>query len=701
MPFHKFDKIGIVLLCTSWSILAQWTPTDGPYGASINALGVDGTTIIAGTNLGGVYLSEDGGNTWHTINNGMKNKSVRAVMAADGVLFAGIANILGTGTIVRSNDNGNSWMDVFSGRNSNAVYNFLEVGSMLFATLYGAGIFRSADTGQTWTGINEGLPNFSADPIVEHKGNLYAGVGQDVYCSSDSGASWQQLSTGKVNSRISALAVAADTITVGSFSFGLFTLVRADTIWTYTDSALTGMHITRLLYAGGKLFAGTDRNGMFVSSDRGISWSTFNNESINSRISALAVNKDSLIAGTEKGVYMSSWNSPAWKPTNTGFSNTGVIKIAVSGDTLIAATYLNGIQRSPDNGGSWAAVNDGLPDAIFTDVFFYGGILYAGSLGRGLYRSNDYGESWKQVTALPDTIEVRFIFTSNEFLVVMTMDGVIYRSTDNGGTWRKVVQYAISGKLNSYYVDDSIIFIGNIYGTLARSTDCGLTWKRMQADSIKTNVSAITGVGGRVIAGTIGFGIFYSDDNGITWQQIYKNPVGRYTGFVSTAKIGDTIFAASEGGSMYRTTDAGETWETTKSIGCDVYGIFPDIKNETIFAGTVGNGVWRCAVKELNESATVKHTEGLSVTAKTTAFRVVERGGRTSIIISPPPVKSVQLELFKIDGRRVAYTSVGTVTSKCLSVSLNTAVLPTGYYTARLLLDSSCHNVPVIITHRY
>src|SRR2546428_12124122 len=80
----KRMTVTMILVASSlWPAAAStqnvWT-SHGPYGGTIIALAIDpqtSTTLYAGTLVGGVYKSVDGGESWQAINAGLVDVGIR------------------------------------------------------------------------------------------------------------------------------------------------------------------------------------------------------------------------------------------------------------------------------------------------------------------------------------------------------------------------------------------------------------------------------------------------------------------------------------------------------------------------------------------------------------------------------------------------------------------------------------------------
>jgi photosystem II stability/assembly factor-like uncharacterized protein len=157
----------------------SWTTVKLPK--SIKCFGVLGTTVFAGA-PGGVYRSSDNGMTWtFATNKGINAVSVTAIVSLGRFLYAG--NMYG---VSRSSDNGENWALV----NSGSVTAMTVVGSSLFQAVHGTngGIFRSNDSGATWTKNSSGINDSDIWSITSGGTTVYAGCGNgEVFRSTDNG----------------------------------------------------------------------------------------------------------------------------------------------------------------------------------------------------------------------------------------------------------------------------------------------------------------------------------------------------------------------------------------------------------------------------------------------------------------------------------------------------------------------------------
>jgi photosystem II stability/assembly factor-like uncharacterized protein len=159
-------------------------------GAGYN-FAVKEKNLFAGTPGNGVFLSADYGASWTNVGNGLPASSFVLALAANGNnIFAGIQQA----GIFLSSNNGASWANVstlgFIG--GGTIWKLFGIDSWLFLA-GGLGIYRSGDSGTTWTEVlnHSGPCSFAASG-----NNIFAGIQGGVYLSTDSGTSWAPIDTG-------------------------------------------------------------------------------------------------------------------------------------------------------------------------------------------------------------------------------------------------------------------------------------------------------------------------------------------------------------------------------------------------------------------------------------------------------------------------------------------------------------------------
>lgn len=258
----------------------------------------------------------------------------------------------------------------------------------LFAASSKAGVFRSADQGQTWVQVSAGLTALYVHSLATSvTGNLFAGTN----------------------------------------THGVFRSVNGGTTWS--PAGLETLSVLSLLASpAGLVFAGTNE-GVFRSDDDGGTWLQVNNGMTHRTVLALAIgHTGSILAGTEGGgVYITNNSGGNWQ--QTGLTTTTVQALHSAPDAMVYAATSDGVYRSTDGGSTWSQQNTGLLTttvrSVVADVH---GQVFVGTK-RGVFRSLDHGSHWQAINEGLGSSYVRSCLLTREgYLVAGTLGGGIYRS---------------------------------------------------------------------------------------------------------------------------------------------------------------------------------------------------------------------------------------------------------------------------------
>ncbi len=526
---------------TTLSAQTEWQQSNGPLGGDVNALiAVDASTLIAGTRLGGLFRSTDGGQTWSR-----QEDSPAAPFLFNGVwdmtknsqdhLFAATAR-----GVYRSTDNGNTWTAFDAGLTDRFIQALaIDASDVIFAGSFSQGIFRSEDNGESWTAFNNGLTEMRVLALaINSLGDVFAGTSNGIFISSDNGDNWTEVSNGLEN----------------KFVFTIFV--------TPEDS----------------LLAGTSE-GAFRSSDHGVNWTKV--ISFSSIRSFARNNSNVLFAGGGDGSFFRSLDRGlTWEVGSTPLVLAAFEDVVVmpSGE-LLAATVNSGILRSGDNGDTWEQQNAGLTAVdVIAMTQTPGGSIFAGG-SDGIFRTNNSGEDWNRPIEQTIGLNVNDISSNASGRLLASINGFLAISDDNGDSWivpdrSLFVSFIVFGSGNDVYM-------GNSTGQIFKSTDDGDTWIELTTPVPNTTVLTI-GVSnaGTIFAGTQLNGVFRSTDAGTTWVEV-SNGLGQ--NFIITSFLfqpnGDVLLSAFDG--VFRSSNNGDAWEKQ--------GIVPSLAVRDLERDSAGN----------------------------------------------------------------------------------------------------------------
>uniref|UniRef100_A0A7C4CAN8 Sortilin N-terminal domain-containing protein n=1 Tax=candidate division WOR-3 bacterium TaxID=2052148 RepID=A0A7C4CAN8_UNCW3 len=371
-------KLAMFVLLFSVAVTAEWVSI-GPDGGNVQALAVDpqdGARLLAIAyeypDTGRVYTSTDGGAVWSAVGRFADLYASKVVVDP---FDAGFAYAMGQGDVIfRSSDSGASWTGYAL---PNQTFDFTcdpHSAGRLFAVgywisgNYWPAVFISNDRGQSWTtrfpdsaATQRYATSVDCDPV--NPGVLYVGTTDSiVYRSSNGGESWERRSTGlPVNAGITALSVNpvnSDIVLAGCGS-GLFRT---------TDAGLSWVLVQELRRVYGVRFASGEK--------------------------AYSLGYDSVMR-----VFGSADSGRTWQAALPGMQlGKGEVLHTVpdSPDEL----YLNGamgVFRSTDRGGHWSSAHGGMRFAHISTISACPGHrnrLYLEVSENGVFKSTDGGATW-------------------------------------------------------------------------------------------------------------------------------------------------------------------------------------------------------------------------------------------------------------------------------------------------------------------
>ena len=344
--------------------------------------------------------------------------------------------------------------------------------------------------------------------------------------------------------------------------------------WVQTDCP-GGGYVDCFAVSGNRIFAVMGNCSVFLSIDNGISWTAVSHLPIRyfESVHSLAVNGDTIIAGTTEGLFLSIDDGAHWSTVNSGPAHA-IRSLAASGGTIFAGTD-SGVYRSFDYGASWTAVDSGPVNVRSLAVS--GITLFAGTHEPGvdgIYFSTNNGISWTaladfDVPADPDDWSgVHSLAVSDDNLFVVNDSGCLFRSTDHGTSWN-IIDYGLpDSSVTCLAANGSSIFTGTRRSGVFRSIDNGTSWTAVNCTFTKIPIQLLPVSNGTIFAGTYD-GVYRCSDNGASWTAATSGlPSTCVQGFAMSdgviyAAAGD--FFNDEGG-IFRSTDDGASWTIVDSI---------------------------------------------------------------------------------------------------------------------------------------
>ena len=356
---------------------------------------MQGERLYAGTRDGLIYLSDDMGDSWISINDGVMHGEVLTVLPInDNTVFMGTSR----NGVFRTTDAGDSWVECNTGIINTSVSKLEVIGDKLY-TVVGKNIVYSADGGGTWLPINDPSKQsksaFFSPTICVSDGELYIGAyfGDDEFVPP-----------------------------LGSEGDGVYRLNRENNtlieLFTYRDL----YSIESMDVVGRTFYMGTWESGVFQW-DQKIGLTKLGLEQ-HHNVWLLSANSEYVIAVTgDSEIYRYKENR--WEPIHTAeMIDGGLSDFKWVGSTLYATSWENGVFRSSDGGDTWISINDGLDETSATSIGTNGTEVYV-STSTSVFQWVEEKQHWKSIGSL--TQQVSSLAVVDGFLYAGTSDSGVYK----------------------------------------------------------------------------------------------------------------------------------------------------------------------------------------------------------------------------------------------------------------------------------
>lgn len=339
-------------------------------------------------------------------------------------------------------------------------------------------------------------------------------------------------------------------------------------------------------------------------------------------------------SGTASGIYFLNYNTGyicgnstfkvqkttdgglTWRMLpNLGTSTLYAIYASDTNNIIVGGSTSGKLFKTSNAGTTWDTVNLSISSTIYNITFINSSTGYlCGSSGLFRYTTNG-GANWAGSNPGTTASMYNIAISGNSIYICGTeSSGILYQTTDLGTTWNPI-NYGSSSTISPLYgyafdINGTNMIVAGTNGEMVKSTNSGTNWSSMSYRRSVANLNdlyAESGTG-RIIAigGNLGASdvIMYSPDGGNTWATA-NFAYFEDNGFLSNIDMlsPTTGFISGRWGRFLKTTDGGQTWDTTKTGNSTLTPYFCNgvsFINETtgwITGGTAGIGgntkIWK------------------------------------------------------------------------------------------------------------
>ena len=525
---------------------------------------------LAGKNIlylvetnGYLYSSTDGGQNWQAdTGNASGNGFTNVVLDT----FQNVYANYGINTIYKQDAHATSWHPLAGFPGGQIVTGlYADRRGYIYVSTYQAGIWCSKDTGNTFTLSNSvftlGTTQMFCDDAL---GNIYVtgGGGNQMYRSADTGVTWTGINSPITNLEIDPAStfiinsIAGDTVLTVSTIYGVFVSHDRGTTWTPVNRGLHETQFTGFFKSPSGRLIETSNNGVFYA-----------NQSSNSFTNSFPVNgyqyAGSIYNDTVGNIYTNAYSyggafgvhnarfyksadyGATWQADTAGLSalnGPGVFGVDEYGNVHVAATGVNNFgapwlyNKTPV--GSFALDTAGIGNRIsqYVSVNTFcsddNGNLFMGDGGNAsklvCWRRPIGGGTWVLDTAgLPGFTVISYLTRDTSHNMLALGEGQIYYHSN--GAWSNIPAPNVTSP--GYVVAISTDNTGGVLAAITNQMGYGCN------------------------------GVYCTHDMGLSW-----NYVGLYgTNVYALYSFGDTTYALSDMG-IYALTCSGVVLGITEPV---------------------------------------------------------------------------------------------------------------------------------------
>jgi hypothetical protein len=258
-----------------------------------------------------------------------------------------------------SGDNGRNWASSSANyyESIGGTQGLVVLPSHTWVLSFSSRIYRSSDNGASWTWTNTPFYIYNGGPLCSTAGGLLLGTDSSVYRSTDEGRSWTNTGAGlPAETKVNRFSTLPNGEVLLATERSVFRLPPSASAWVPVDSSgLPHQGVSSVVSnAIGDLFsvlsaAGRRNNngggswyGVYRKLAAGGSWQRVSPSATDTLVTCIALHRGTgqLFAGTQRGgIYYSSDNGTTWQSSSTGYpAGVAINSFDFLGDSVLAVS---------------------------------------------------------------------------------------------------------------------------------------------------------------------------------------------------------------------------------------------------------------------------------------------------------------------------------------------------------------------------
>lgn len=484
------------------------------------------------------------------------------------VTHPGVAFAVGTNsTLMKTTDSGRSWrlipFDRYYEFNS---IEFIDADNGILAANEG-NMYRTSDGGESWELTPLFVEMFMTDVFMLDRRNAIAVggniIGQNiVFRSTDGGVSWTRGQAPELTAVFNGVWF-TDSLNGWLVADGGYILRTTDAghnweVQAVADDKWGAVRLLDIVFVNRDLaFIVGDDGVMLRSVDGGESWSKHFSGSINDLYSIVFIDSLRGVAVGDRAVYTTD-GGETWLENRPGVGLERVSASAESGWMMAVGAY-GGMVTSSDSGRTWDR-NSGTEFFGSVEAMDFCDLNHGIAVGErgGIAWTHDGGTNWELTLSVGPVDVLVAGYPVPERAYALREDRHILWSSDSGLTWTDrsdLSEYPVKGM---DFVDG---LTGVVVGdhVLLRTTDGGESWASIESVP-DADLIAIRFVNESVgIAAGAGGAVYRTSDAGLTWESISNGLSEGYV-FEQVVVTDPNTYVLRLSRAVVATSDGGATW---------------------------------------------------------------------------------------------------------------------------------------------
>jgi photosystem II stability/assembly factor-like uncharacterized protein len=221
-------------------------------------------------------------------------------------------------------------------------------------------------------------------------------------------------------------------LVLATSNYGLFIGHPDNPDWNRVGQDLPNQKMTALHISGAEMYVGVYEQGIFVSKDKGASWTSMNKGLLDLSVRSILKVNGKLLVGTNTGMFRLEPEQTRWQKI---FDEGQVTSLKMAAGKIVGGTNLGGI-FSEDGGQNWRWI---IKKGALHNISILAEKIIAMEISGDLRISVDWGKTWELIRYFPRQYSYIYEAVETGGYFVFSNNYGVHQSEDGGKTWTLVL----------------------------------------------------------------------------------------------------------------------------------------------------------------------------------------------------------------------------------------------------------------------